>query len=58
MLVFGHKQLCLIIVFLFSFPVLMEVRPDEHAVIRPSRPDSAGLQAWAQSLDSAAFISM
>lgn len=22
---FGHKQLCLIIVFLFSFPVLMEV---------------------------------
>lgn len=25
MAMFGHKQLCLIIVFIFSFPVLMEV---------------------------------
>lgn len=41
-LVFGHKQLSLIIVFLFSFPVPMEVRRDEHAIIRSSRPGSAG----------------
>lgn len=45
MLVFGHKQLSLIIVFLFSFPVLTEVRRDEHAIIRPSRPGSVGLRS-------------
>lgn len=57
-LVFGHKQLSLIIVFLFSFPVPMEVRPDEHAIIRSSRPGSAGLGVQARSWDSVAFISM
>lgn len=44
-LVFGHKQLSLIIVFLFSFPVAMEVWRDEHAIIRSSRPESAGLRS-------------
>lgn len=44
-LVFGHKQLSLIIVFLFSFPVPMEVWRDEHAIIRSSRPESAGLRS-------------
>ena len=44
-LVFGHKQLSLIIVFLFSFPVPMEVWRDEHAIICSSRPESAGLRS-------------
>ncbi|XP_044188644.1 transmembrane protein 174 isoform X1 [Thunnus albacares] len=41
-----------------SFPVPMEVRPDEHAIIRSSRPGSAGLGVQARSWDSVAFISM
>nr|XP_019937263.1 PREDICTED: transmembrane protein 174 [Paralichthys olivaceus] len=41
-----------------SFPVPMEVRPDEHAIIRSSRPGSAGLGVRAWSWDSVAFISM
>lgn len=36
----------------------MEVRRDEHAIIRSSRPGSAGLGVQAWSWDSAAFISM
>ncbi|XP_069370383.1 transmembrane protein 174 [Paralichthys olivaceus] len=40
------------------FPVPMEVRPDEHAIIRSSRPGSAGLGVRAWSWDSVAFISM
>lgn len=58
-LVFGHKQLSLIIVFLFSFPVPMEVWRDVHAIIRSSRPESAGpSESGLWSWDSAAFISM
>ena len=49
-LVFGHKQLSLIIVFLFSFPVVMEVWRDEHAIIRSSRPESAGLRSLGSVL--------
>ncbi|AWP00718.1 Hypothetical protein SMAX5B_016986 [Scophthalmus maximus] len=36
----------------------MEVRPDEHAIIRSSRPGSAGLGVQAWSWDSVAFISI
>lgn len=53
--VFGHKQLSLIIVFLFSFPVPMEVRRDEHAIIRSSRPESAGLRSPGSVLGLCGF---
>lgn len=58
MFMFGHKQLSLIIVFLFSFPVLMEVpaRPTSSnpaSLKRPSGPHGA-----ARPWDSRAFISM
>lgn len=54
-LVFGHKQLSLIIVFLFSFPVPMEVWRDEHAIIRSSRPESAGLRSPGSVLGLCGF---
>ncbi|XP_071380918.1 transmembrane protein 174 [Centroberyx affinis] len=41
-----------------SFPVPMEVRLDEHAIIRSSRPGSVGLRVQARSWDSLAFISI
>uniref|UniRef100_UPI003AAF5A1F transmembrane protein 174 n=1 Tax=Centroberyx gerrardi TaxID=166262 RepID=UPI003AAF5A1F len=40
------------------FPVPMEVRLDEHAIIRSSRPGSVGLRVQARSWDSLAFISI
>ncbi|XP_078142273.1 transmembrane protein 174 [Centroberyx gerrardi] len=42
----------------FTFPVPMEVRLDEHAIIRSSRPGSVGLRVQARSWDSLAFISI
>ncbi|XP_053729005.1 uncharacterized protein tmem174 [Synchiropus splendidus] len=38
-----------------SFHVAMEVRPDEHAIIRSSRPGSAGLGVRPRSRDSLGF---
>lgn len=52
---FGHKQLSLIIVFLFSFPVPMEVRGDEHAIILSGRPGSAGLRVQCSVLGLRGF---
>lgn len=58
MFMFGHKQLSLIIVFLFSFPVLMEVpaRPTSNNLASLKRP--SGPHGAARPWDSRAFISM